>query len=150
MGPKVTSPRMHIELALNISDATENGLFYWSRLAIAVAQDNDMHIRSVKKFKICRSFTKQHSDELPHLTQPERRLWKRIWWTLFTRDRAVSAAYGRPVSISLRDSSVEELVEDDFIDDNKHPPNFKHVQFFLQYIKLCKILELVAWIELRY
>lgn len=31
--------------AESITDGTENGLFYWSKLAIAIAQDNDMHRR---------------------------------------------------------------------------------------------------------
>ncbi|KAH8653085.1 fungal-specific transcription factor domain-containing protein [Tricladium varicosporioides] len=109
-------------------DVTENGLFYWSRLAIAVAQDNNMH----------------RSNELPHLSLLERHLWKRIWWTLFTRDRAVGAAYGRPVSIILEHSSVDELTEDDFIDYDGHSPNLKHVQFFIHYVKLSKVLEMVA------
>ena len=82
------------------------------------------------------------------LSRPDKRLWKRIWWTLFTRDRSVAVALGRPVHINTDDSDVEMVGEDDFIEDEvdqpaKYPPNPVHVQFFLQYVRLCEIMGLV-------
>ncbi|KAL5322843.1 hypothetical protein ACEPPN_010822 [Leptodophora sp. 'Broadleaf-Isolate-01'] len=106
-------------------DVTENGLFYYSRLAIAVAQDCNM----------------DRSAELTNLSQSQHRLYKRIWWTLFTRDRTVTVAYGRPVSIQLDHSSVDPITEDDFVEDG-YTPNPIHVQFFLQYVELTKILHM--------
>ncbi|KAK2785495.1 Transcriptional activator of fatty acid utilization [Onygenales sp. PD_12] len=112
-------------------DVTKN-VFYWSRVAIIVAQGSGMH-RSV---------------ESSQLSRPDKRLWKRIWWTLFTRDRSVAVALGRPVNINTDDSDVEMLTEDDFIEDEvdsvaEYPPDQIHVQFFLQYVKLCEIMGLV-------
>ncbi|PGH15049.1 hypothetical protein AJ80_05674 [Polytolypa hystricis UAMH7299] len=112
-------------------DVTKN-VFYWSRVAIIVAQGSGMH-RSV---------------ETSQLSRPDKRLWKRIWWTLFTRDRSVAVALGRPVNINTDDSDVEMLTEDDFIEDEvdstaEYPPQPIHVQFFLQYVKLCEIMGLV-------
>ncbi|KAG6043524.1 Cutinase transcription factor 1 alpha [Claviceps sp. LM77 group G4] len=112
-------------------DVTKN-VFYWSRVATIVAQGSGMH-RSV---------------EQSQLSKFDKRLWKRIWWTLFTRDRSVAVALGRPVHISLDDSDVEMLTEDDFIEDetdrmSEFPPDPIHVQFFLQYVKLCEIMGLV-------
>ncbi len=112
-------------------DVTKN-VFYWSRVATIVAQGSGMH-RSV---------------EASQLSKSDKRLWKRIWWTLFTRDRSVAVALGRPVHINLADSDVEMLIEDDFIEDepdqpSEYPPDPIHVQFFLQYIKLCEIMGLV-------
>jgi hypothetical protein len=57
-------------------------------------------------------------------------------------------ALGRPVHINLDDSDVEMLTEDDFIEDepdypSEYPPNPTHMQFFLQYVKLCEIMGLV-------
>ncbi|KAG4432030.1 hypothetical protein IFR05_012494 [Cadophora sp. M221] len=106
-------------------DVTENGLFYYSRLAIAVAQDCKM----------------DRSAELTNLTQSQRRLYKRIWWTLFTRDRTVTVAYGRPVGIQLDHSNVDPITEDDFVEEG-YTPNPLHIQFFLQYIELTKILHM--------
>ena len=112
-------------------DVTKN-VFYWSRVATIVAQGSGMH-RSVEQSQLSRS---------------DKRLWKRIWWTLFTRDRSVAVALGRPVHINLDDSDVEMLTEEDFIEDESESagefaPDPVHVQFFLQYVKLCEIMGLV-------
>jgi hypothetical protein len=112
-------------------DVTKN-VFYWSRVATIVAQGSGMH-RSV---------------EGSQLSQADKRLWKRIWWTLFTRDRSVAVALGRPVHINTDDSDVEMVCEDDFIEEDggeapDYPPDPLHVQFFLQYVKLCEIMGLV-------
>ncbi|KAK5657694.1 hypothetical protein OQA88_2766 [Cercophora sp. LCS_1] len=112
-------------------DVTKN-VFYWSRVATIVAQGSGMH-RSV---------------EGSQLSKTDKRLWKRIWWTLFTRDRSVAVALGRPCHINLDDSDVEMLTEDDFIEDepdqpSEYPADPIHVHFFLQYVKLCEIMGLV-------
>ncbi|KAL7627617.1 Transcriptional activator of fatty acid utilization [Parahypoxylon ruwenzoriense] len=112
-------------------DVTKN-VFYWSRVALIVAQGSGMH-RSV---------------EASQLSKADKRLWKRIWWTLFTRDRSVAVALGRPCTINLDDSDVEMLTEDDFLEDEPDnasgfAPDPIHVQFFLQYVKLCEIMGLV-------
>ncbi|THC99203.1 hypothetical protein EYZ11_001291 [Aspergillus tanneri] len=112
-------------------DVTKN-VFYWTRVAIVVAQGSGMH-RSV---------------ESSQLSKPDKRLWKRIWWTLFTRDRSVAVALGRPIGINTDDSDVGMLTEEDFIEDEidiaaEYPPDPVHVQFFLQYVKLCEIMGLV-------
>ncbi|KAJ5675418.1 hypothetical protein N7462_008315 [Penicillium macrosclerotiorum] len=112
-------------------DVTKN-VFYWTRVAMVVAQGSGMH-RSV---------------ETSQLSKPDKRLWKRIWWTLFTRDRSVAVALGRPIGINTDDSDVEMVTEDDFIEDEldapaEYPPDPVHVQFFLQYVKLCEIMGLV-------
>ncbi|KAI9892495.1 MAG: Transcriptional activator of fatty acid utilization [Vezdaea aestivalis] len=112
-------------------DVTKN-VFYWSRVATIVAQGSGMH-RSVENSQLSRA---------------DKRLWKRIWWTLFTRDRSVAVALGRPVHINTSDSDVEMISEDDFIDDESdqrsdYPADPINVQFFLQYVKLCEIMGLV-------
>ncbi|CAK7208491.1 Transcriptional activator of fatty acid utilization [Sporothrix bragantina] len=112
-------------------DVTKN-VFYWSRVATIVAQGSGMH-RSV---------------EDSQLSTTDKRLWKRIWWTLFTRDRSVAVALGRPVHINLEDSDVEMLVEEDFNEDepdqpSEYPPDPLQVHFFMQYVKLCEIMGLV-------
>ena len=112
-------------------DVTKN-VFYWTRVATIVAQGSGMH-RSV---------------EGSQLSKSDKRLWKRIWWSLFTRDRSVAVALGRPCHINLDDSDVEMLTEDDFIEDDgeqqsEYPPDPIHIQFFLQYVKLCEIMGLV-------
>lgn len=92
---------------------------------------------------------KNDSVEHSQLSQSDKRLWKRIWWTLFTRDRSVAVALGRPVHINTDDSDVGMVTEEDFIDDDEpgqpaeYPPDPLHVQFFLHHVKLCEIMGLV-------
>ena len=112
-------------------DVTRN-VFFWSRIACIVAQGSGMH-RSV---------------ETSQLSRADKRLWKRIWWTLFTRDRSVAVALGRPCGINIDDSDVEMLSEDDFVEDEvdkpaEYAPDPIHVQFFLNYVKLTEIMGLV-------
>lgn len=88
------------------------------------------------------------SVERSQLSKQDKRLWKRIWWTLFTRDRSVAVALGRPTGIMIEDSDVEMVSEDDFLDDepdkpSEYQPDPMHVQFFLNYVKLCEIMGLV-------
>lgn len=88
------------------------------------------------------------SVEGSQLSRSDKRLWKRIWWTLFTRDRSVAVALGRPVHINTDDSDVEMVSKEDFLEDElggheKYPADPVHVQFFLQYVRLCEIMGLV-------
>ena len=88
------------------------------------------------------------SVEGSQLSRSDKRLWKRIWWTLYSRDRSVAVALGRPVAIDPEDSDVEMVSEDDFIDDEtdhpaEYPPDPVHVQFFINYVKLSEIMGLV-------
>ncbi|GKU22326.1 unnamed protein product [Fusarium langsethiae] len=114
------------------ADVTKN-MFYWSQAAIAVAQNFGLH-RNIQN---------------SNLSITEKRLRKRIWWTLFTRDRALAIALGQSVSIDLDDCDVEMLTEDDFIEhdrkeDGPEHPGTVQVQFFLQYLKLSKLIGLIV------
>ncbi|RMZ76629.1 hypothetical protein DV738_g4848, partial [Chaetothyriales sp. CBS 135597] len=110
-------------------DVTKN-VFYWTRVAIVAS-----------------ALTCLNSVENSQLSRQDKRLWKRVWWSLFTRDRSVAVALGRPVSINTDDSDVEMISEQDFIEDEADSPSERqdpvHVQFFLQYVKLCEIMGLV-------
>lgn len=94
------------------------------------------------------SLLSTRSVESSQLSRSDKRLWKRIWWTLFSRDRSVAVALGRPVAINPEDSDVEMISEDDFLEDepdrpSEFAPDPTHVQFFINYVKLCEIMGLV-------
>lgn len=108
-------------------EATRN-VFYWTRIAIAIAQGVGMH-RSVDKSK------------MPEI---EKRMWKRIWWGLFIRDRSTAMAMGRPVMIHLEDSDVPMITPEDFNEDepgkpSPYPLNMVHVQYFIHHVQLSEI-----------
>lgn len=106
---------------------------YWTCLAITIAQGSGMH-RSTDDFD---------------LSIADRRLWKRIWWTLYTRDRSIAVVLDRPVFINYEDIDVEMLGEDDFADGpefekrSRHHRGSTHVQFFIQQVKLCNIIDVI-------
>ncbi|KAG5298364.1 cutinase transcription factor 1 alpha [Histoplasma ohiense] len=58
----------------------------------------------------------------------DQRLWKKIWWSLFTEDKHAAAALGRPVHIRLRDCDVEQLCESDFEEEPARDPEIFGVQ----------------------
>ncbi|PLN86637.1 fungal-specific transcription factor domain-domain-containing protein [Aspergillus taichungensis] len=114
-----------------LDDLTESGLFYWSRLGIALAQELGFHER----------------EKYLNLSQSKQGLWKRIWWTLYTRDRSVAAAFGRPLHIHADDCTVEELAEGDFVEHDEElqiefPIDELRAQFFIHYVKLCQLMDL--------
>jgi hypothetical protein len=49
------------------------------------------------------------------------------------------------VGIFLDQTNVEMITQEDFLEEGGEVPSIIHVQFFLQYVKLCKVLELVAF-----
>lgn len=106
---------------------------YWTRLAITVAQGAGMH---------------RNVDD-SNLPLAEQRLWKRIWWTLYTRDRTVAVAFEQPVYIKADDMDVALLTESDFLADvyeqQVSPPASKvlHAQFFIQWVELCHVISKV-------
>lgn len=70
----------------------------WLGQAISTAQTLGMH-RST-----ARSSLRSH----------HRSLWKRIWWSIYVRDRLTAAALGRPVRIRDEDCDIEPLEWADF------------------------------------
>ena len=113
-----------------LEDETRDA-FYWTRVATVVAQSSGMH-RNVK---------------WSQLGIVDKRIWKRIWWTLFTRDRSVAVALGSTLLINADDCDVEMVCEEDFIEDddpdNEVGQDPLHVKFFLQHVKLCEIMGLI-------
>ncbi|KAH8810646.1 fungal-specific transcription factor domain-containing protein [Xylogone sp. PMI_703] len=76
-------------------------MWHWLGVSISAAQSKGLHRSTV------------HS----RLRIQERRLWKRIWWSLYVRDRHCAANIGLPMRIRDDDCDVEELEESDFEDE---------------------------------
>lgn len=112
-------------------DITENS-FYWTRVSLTVAQGIGLH-RSVD------------NSQMPDI---DKRMWKRVWWSLFVRDRWAAVALGRPVLINLEDSDVPMITLDDFNEDepgrpSPYPPNKLQSLYFIHTVKLSKIMGIV-------
>ncbi|KIW06481.1 uncharacterized protein PV09_02917 [Verruconis gallopava] len=62
-------------------------------------------------------------------------VWRRIWWTLATRDSLMASAHGRPRMMNSADSANEMITVDDFED-----PRDRRAAIFVEYVKICQIL----------
>ena len=108
--------------------------WYWLGNSISLATTLGMH-RSTR-----------HSD----LSLRDQRLWKRIWWSLFTEDKHAAAALGRPAHIRMRDCDVAPLEETDFNElalpdvDAFGAQEEVHVIYAISLSDLSKILERVV------
>lgn len=107
-------------------DVNKN-VYFWVGIAIRMAEGIGMH-RSVERTS---------------MTLEKKRLWRRIWWCCFVRDRLVSVAQGRPLGINTDDTDVSMLTKDDFIEDGGPEPNRVHMLYFINVIKLCEIMGVV-------
>ncbi|KAH7124638.1 fungal-specific transcription factor domain-containing protein, partial [Dactylonectria macrodidyma] len=103
--------------------------FYWIGAAITVAVDSGT-LGNLKNTNIA---------------EADRRVWKRIWWALFTRDRFIAMALDQPAQLNFRDVDLDELTDEDFREDlnsEAHQVTSPiHIHFFLQYTRLYKIMD---------
>ncbi|PYI13899.1 hypothetical protein BO99DRAFT_426758 [Aspergillus violaceofuscus CBS 115571] len=56
------------------------------------------------------------------ITDRQRHLWRRLWWTCFFRDRWLSLTLGRPLRIDLDDCDVAMPLVGDLLYDLNHVP----------------------------
>jgi hypothetical protein len=96
---------------------------HWLGAAISLAQTKGMHRSSTTTF-------------------PDFKLRKRIWWSLYIRDRQCSAALGLPTRIRDEDCDIEMLEPSDFEEEDHLYPKYmgyqkrEHVLFAIQMAKL--------------
>lgn len=111
-------------------DVTRNS-YYWTRVAIGLAQGFGFH-RDVSASSLVSSTNKK--------------IWRRIWWCLFEKDRNVSIAFGRPLEIDLTDCDVPMLLLDDFDESDPetglvspYPVDETQALYFIHLVKLAEI-----------
>lgn len=113
-------------------DVTKNS-FYWNRVAIGLAQG----------FGFQRDISSS-----PELLGTEKKIWRRIWWCLFEKDRNVAIGFGRPSVIDLNDCDVPMLTVDDFCEDepgyiSPYPVNEIQALYFIHLVKLAEITGII-------
>ncbi|PYI09759.1 Zn(II)2Cys6 transcription factor [Aspergillus sclerotiicarbonarius CBS 121057] len=111
----------------------ERDLRFWLGSAISLAQKRGMHLMSKFSF---------HSPR-------EERLWKRIWWALYTRDQQSAAGLGLPPRIHDEDCDVAVLEPDDLREGEGEPNSFgvqgmEDLSYPIEMAKLAKILRFLV------
>lgn len=114
-------------------DVTKNS-FYWTRVAVGLAHG----------FGLQRDVSSSTS-----LSSVEKKIWRRIWWCLFEKDRNVAIAFGRPSVIDLNDCDVPMLTIDDFNEDepgnpSPYPVNVTQALYFIHLVKLAEITGIIV------
>ncbi|RHZ62630.1 hypothetical protein CDV55_106004 [Aspergillus turcosus] len=80
-------------------------------------------------------------------------MWKRIWWSIYTRDRHAAASLGRPMRIKDEDCDIEMLNEGDFLVDQNFDNQLLgdqhdfHVMYAIEMSKLAVILGKVLTVQ---
>ncbi|KAK6523665.1 hypothetical protein TWF281_001641 [Arthrobotrys megalospora] len=116
---------------------------FWLQAAVLLSQRMGMH-RSIRTGW--------------GLGASERRMWKRIWWTLYSRDHITASSLGKPSLIRLSDCDVSDLEEDDFVENwgsaNTEeiatlcpPQQAVNIKYVIEIAKLGKIYERIASIQ---
>lgn len=115
-------------------DVTRNS-YYWTRVGVGLAQGFGFH-RDISLS--------------PRLSAPEKKIWRRIWWCLFEKDRNVAIAFGRPATIDLTDCDVPMLTMDDFDESDPengmvlpYPLNETQALYFIHLVKLAEITGII-------
>lgn len=115
-------------------DVTRNS-FYWTRVGVGLAQGFGFH----------RDVTYS-----TNLSTNEKKIWRRIWWCLFEKDRNVAIAFGRPPTIDLADCDVRMLSMDDFDENDPendvvspYPLNETQALYFIHLVKLAEITGII-------
>lgn len=116
---------------------------FWLQAAVLLSQRMGMH-RSIRPGW--------------GLGASERRMWKRIWWTLYSRDHITASSLGKPSLIRLSDCDVSDLEEDDFVENwgNTKPEDLATlcppqlpvtIKYVIEIAKLGKIYERIASVQ---
>ncbi|EED20389.1 cutinase transcription factor 1 alpha, putative [Talaromyces stipitatus ATCC 10500] len=109
---------------------------YWLGAAISLAQTGGLHMLS----------------KLSLLKPKEKRVRKRIFWSLYIRDQQVAAAYGLPPRIRDEDCDISMLDEEDF-DESGFVGNTavfgiqrpEHISYMIQMARASRLLREVVW-----
>lgn len=126
------SAALLLSLSVDGPEQIKHNGYYWSRMAITLAQSIGLHLWGAA----------------PQRSPLGARMSKRIFWSLFVRDRTTSVAYGRPMMLNLEDSDMPMIAAEDFDEDepgmpSKYPPNMEHIQYFIYTVKLNEIMGMV-------
>ncbi|UDD55176.1 hypothetical protein AFCA_002815 [Aspergillus flavus] len=95
---------------------------------------------------LAQSFGMHRSSSQSGMSQSVRSLRKRIWWSIYVRDRHTAAAFGRPCRIRDDDCDIEPLTEDDFMFDSDYDQSVVpsqesfHISYAIEMSKLAILL----------
>lgn len=113
---------------LENADTVCGGSYYWLGIAYRIAYGMGLH-RDLSPLAISR------------LPQWERRMYRRIWWTMFQAEVFSSLEHGRPCMFSLSETDQPQLDRSDFAEgDDGHINDSVRLEYCSKNIGLCFII----------
>ena len=120
-----------------VDPTDDKGSYQWSGAAINLATSIGMHRTTAGTV----------------MSSEDRKLWRRIWWCIYYRDRQGSMVNHRPIRTNYdREIDVEKITEEDFSIDRDHPEihpccaldNELQAELMTQMVKLGEIIPAVC------
>ncbi|KAK5022308.1 hypothetical protein LTS07_010184 [Exophiala sideris] len=108
------------------SQVHKDASWWWTGVAIKYAQQMGLH-REPSKVEDVGGAVAQG-------------LRRRIWWTLFARERLTAMCQGRPLTISPEDCNVREPSLEDFGPSSDDP----RAEIFIHWVRLCDVIGRVS------
>lgn len=118
---------------LQNSDTTSSNNYYWLGVACRIAFGLGAH-RDLLTDPL----------SLGRMPLSDRRLWRRVWWTLFQAEVMSALEHGRPSMIRLNDFDQSPLAIDDLIEVSGAKNNRIDFEYCTRNIELCHIALEVA------
>ena len=112
------------------ADDVSSNVYYWVGVACRIAFGLGMH----------RDLSHTAVNQMP---PADRRIYRRIFWTLYQVDTFASLNHGRPMMIDLEEVDQPSLVVDDFNESDQDLNKSMNVGFCIQNTILCKIIALI-------
>ncbi|KIW25902.1 uncharacterized protein PV07_09038 [Cladophialophora immunda] len=112
------------------ADDVSSNVYYWGGIACRIAYGLGMH----------RDLSHTAVNRMPAC---DRRLYRRIFWTLFQVETLASLHHGRPMSIDPDETDQPPLAADDFIEGNQELNKNVKIDYCIQNMALCRILQAI-------
>lgn len=109
------------------ADDVSSNAYHWIGVACRIAFGLGMH----------RNLGLRASSLMP---QDDRRIYRRIWWTLYQIEILVSLQHGRPCMIHPDEIDQEPLTRDDFVEQNGLLNSNINIDYCIQNASLCTII----------
>ncbi|ODV86643.1 hypothetical protein CANARDRAFT_27070 [[Candida] arabinofermentans NRRL YB-2248] len=100
--------------------------YYWTKIAIGYAQQFGFH---------------RNLDEDEYLSVYEKRMYRRLWWLLFIKDKLVGLGFGKPFMINLDDCDVLMLTDEDLHDSDM---SRLEIDYLINFIKFAELVSNVV------
>ncbi|GME77045.1 unnamed protein product [Ambrosiozyma monospora] len=124
-------------------------IFTWSCEGKLFTSRTTVHWIKLGVFSIQAYRMDKNQENASDLSYLEKKLYKRIFWSLYVKDRFVAMVFAQGFSIDLNKCTVPPLTAEDLSDDepglpSPYPANKEDIEYFLEKLKFIELLDVVV------